>query len=116
MLIPSDVERQFNVENNAELCINVEMMLHACWECNRYGRGLSYQNIRRKVKYNQSRIGDQAMFNSWKNNLKTHLQCTLQISLINEIDKNKFEIFFEKTYEYLLFMNIKLMHGTNYIV
>jgi hypothetical protein len=24
--------------------------------------------------------------------------------------------FFEITYEYLLFMNIKLMHGTNYIV
>ena len=93
VLIPSDVERQFKVENNAELCINVEMMLHACWEYNRYGRGLSYQNIRKKVKYNQSRIGDQAMFNSWKNNLKKHLQCTLQISHINEIDKNKLELF-----------------------
>jgi hypothetical protein len=54
---PSDVERQFKVENNAEHCINVEMMLHACWEYNRYGRGLSYQNIRKKVTYNQSRIG-----------------------------------------------------------
>jgi hypothetical protein len=64
----------------AEHCINVEMMLHACWEYNRYGRGLSYQNIRKKVTYNQSRIGDQAMFNSWKDNLKKHLQCTLQIA------------------------------------
>jgi len=70
VLIQSDVERQFKVEYNAELCINVEMMSHACWEYNRYGRGLGYQNIRKKVKYNQSRIGDQAMFNSWKNNLK----------------------------------------------
>ena len=69
------------------------MMLHACWEYNRYGRGLSYQNIRKKVNYNQSRIGDQAMFNSWKNNLKKHLQCTLQTSHINEIDKNKLELF-----------------------
>ena len=27
-----------------------------------------------KVKYNQSRIGDQTIFNTWKNNLKKHLQ------------------------------------------
>ena len=26
--------------------------------------------IRNKVKYNQSRIGDQTIFNTWKNNLK----------------------------------------------
>ena len=110
VLIPSDVERQFKVENNTEFCINVEMMLHDC-----YGRDLSYQNIRKKVKYNQSRIGDQAMFNSWKNNLKKHLQCTLQTSHINEIDKNKLELY-EITYEYSLFMNLKLMHDTNYIV
>jgi flagellar biosynthesis protein FliP len=50
-------------------------------------------NIRNKLKYNQSRIGDQAMFNNWKNNLRKHLQCTLQTSHINEIDKNKLELF-----------------------
>jgi hypothetical protein len=38
VLIPSDVERHFKVEHNAGMCINVEMMLHACWEYNRYGR------------------------------------------------------------------------------
>ena len=32
--------------------------------------------IRNKVKYNQSRIVDQTIFNTWKNNLKKHLQCT----------------------------------------
>ena len=52
--------------------------------------------IRNKVKYNQSRIGDQIIFNSWKNNFKKHLQCTLQTSHINEIDdesdKNKLEL------------------------
>ena len=49
--------------------------------------------IRNKVKYNQSRIGDQTIFNTWKNNLKKLLQCTLQISHINENDKNKLELF-----------------------
>ena len=68
--------------------------------------------IRNKVRYNQSRIGDQTIFNTWKNNFKKHLQCTLQTSHINENDKN----FFGITYEYLLFMNIKLMHGNNCIV
>ena len=52
--------------------------------------------IRNKVKYNQSRIGDQTIFNSWKNNLKKYLQCTLQTSHINEFnnesDKNKLEL------------------------
>jgi hypothetical protein len=33
-----------------------------------------------KVKYNQSRIGDQTIFNTWKNYFKKHLQCTLQTS------------------------------------
>jgi hypothetical protein len=28
--------------------------------------------IRNKVKYNQSRIGDQTIFNTWKNNVKQH--------------------------------------------
>ena len=46
------------------------------------------RKIRNKVKYNQSRI-----FNTWKNNLKKHLQCTLQASHINENDKNKLELF-----------------------
>jgi len=46
VLIPSHVERQFKIENNAGLCINVEMMLHVCREYNRYGRGLSYRNIK----------------------------------------------------------------------
>jgi hypothetical protein len=32
--------------------------------------------IRNKVKYNQCRIGDQTIFNTWKNNFKKHLQCT----------------------------------------
>jgi hypothetical protein len=41
------------------------------------------------VKYNQSRIGDQTIFNTWKKNFKKHLQCTLQTSHINENDKNK---------------------------
>ena len=49
--------------------------------------------IRNKVKYNQSRIGDQTIFNTWKNNFKKHLQCTLQTSHINENDKNKLELF-----------------------
>jgi hypothetical protein len=40
--------------------------------------------IRNKVKYNQFRIGDQTIFNTWKNNFKKHLQCTLQTSHINE--------------------------------
>ena len=48
------------------------------------------------MKYNQSRIGDQTIFNTWKNNFKKHLQCTLQISHINEIDNesdnNKLEL------------------------
>ena len=52
--------------------------------------------IRNKVKYNQSRIGDQTIFNTWKNNFKKHLQCTLQTSHINEIvnesDKNRLEL------------------------
>ena len=30
--------------------------------------------IRNNVKYNQSRIGDQTIFNTWKNNVKQHLQ------------------------------------------
>ena len=68
--------------------------------------------IRIKVKYNQSGIGDQTIFNTFKK----HLQCTLQTSHINENDKNKLELFFGITYEYLLFMNIKLMHGNNCIV
>ena len=71
--------------------------------------------IRNKVKYNQSRIGDQTIFNTWKNNFKKHLQCTLQTSHINENDKNKLELF-RITYEYLLFINIRLMHGNNCIV
>jgi hypothetical protein len=49
--------------------------------------------IRNKVKYNQSRIGDQAIFNTWKNYFKKHLQCTLQTSHINENDKYKLEHF-----------------------
>jgi hypothetical protein len=36
-----------------------------------------------KVKYNQSRIGDQTIFNTWKNNFKKHLQYTLQTSHID---------------------------------
>ena len=47
--------------------------------------------IRNKVKYNQSGIGDQTMFNTFKK----HLQCTLQTSHINENDKNKLELFSE---------------------
>jgi hypothetical protein len=42
--------------------------------------------IRNKVKYNQSQIGDQTIFNTWKNHLKKHLQCILQTSHTNEID------------------------------
>ena len=49
--------------------------------------------IRNKVKYNQSRIGDQTIFNTWKNNFKKHLQCKLQTSHINENDKIKLELF-----------------------
>ena len=45
------------------------------------------------MKYNQSRIGDQTIFNTWTNNFKKHLQCTLQTSHINENDKNKLELF-----------------------
>ena len=39
-------------------------------------------NIRNKVKYNQSRIGDQTIFNTWENDFKKHLQCTLQICIL----------------------------------
>ena len=46
-----------------------------------------------KVKYNQSRIGDQTILNTWKNNFKKHLQYKLQTSHNNEIDKNKLELF-----------------------
>jgi len=49
--------------------------------------------IRNKVKYNQSRIGDQTIFNTWKNYFIKHLQYTLQTSHINENDKNKLELF-----------------------
>ena len=50
--------------------------------------------IHNKVKYNQSRIGDQTIFNTWKNNLKNIYNArTLQTSHINEIDKNKLELF-----------------------
>jgi hypothetical protein len=49
--------------------------------------------IRNKVKYNQSRIGDQTIFNSWKNNFKKHLQYTLKTLHINEIDKSILEPF-----------------------
>jgi hypothetical protein len=42
---------------------------------------------------NQSRIGDQTIFNTWKNYFKKHLHCTLQTSHINENDKNKLELF-----------------------
>ena len=49
--------------------------------------------IRNKVIYNQSRIGDQTIFNTWKNNFKKHLHFTLQTSHINENDKNKLELF-----------------------
>ena len=45
------------------------------------------------MKYNQSRIGDQTIFNTWKNNFKKHLQCTLQTLHINENDKNKLKLF-----------------------
>ena len=45
--------------------------------------------IRNKEKYNQSRIGDQTIFNTWKNNFKKQLQS----SHINENDKNKLELF-----------------------
>ena len=38
--------------------------------------------IRNKVKYNQSRIGDQTIFHTWKNYLKKRLQCTLKTSHI----------------------------------
>ena len=69
------------------------------------------------MKYNQSRIGDQTIFNSWKNNFKKHLQCTLQTSHINEIDdesdKNKLELIRNNIW---LFMNLKLMHDNNGIV
>ena len=48
--------------------------------------------IRNKVKNNQSRIEDQTIFNTWKNNFKKHVQCTLQTSHIIEIDKSKLEL------------------------
>ena len=60
-------------------------------------------NIRNKVKYNQSRIGDQAIFNTWKNNFKKHLQCPLQTSHINEIDKNKLELFRNNIWVFIIY-------------
>jgi hypothetical protein len=42
--------------------------------------------------YYITRIGDQTIFNTWKNNKKKCLQCTLQTSHINETDKNKLEL------------------------
>jgi hypothetical protein len=35
--------------------------------------------IRNKVKYNQSRIGDQKIFNTWKNNFKKHIVSSLSL-------------------------------------
>ena len=51
------------------------------------------RKIRNKVKYNQSGIGDQTIFNTWNNNFKKHLHCTLQTSHINQNNKNKLELF-----------------------
>jgi hypothetical protein len=45
------------------------------------------------VKYNQSRIGDQTIFNTWKNNFRKHLQYTLQTSHINENNKKQISVF-----------------------
>ena len=56
------------------------------------------RKIRNKVKYNQSRI-----FNTWKNNLKKHLQCTLQTSYINENDKNKLELFRNNIWVFIIY-------------
>ena len=67
------------------------------------------------MKNNQSRIEDQTIFNTWKNNLKKHLHCTLQTSHINENDKNKLELI-RNNIRVFIIMNIKLMHGNNFIV
>jgi hypothetical protein len=37
--------------------------------------------IRNKVKYNQSRIGDQTIFNTWKNNLKKQIKIKSPLKL-----------------------------------
>ena len=59
--------------------------------------------IRNKVKYNQSRIGHQTIFNIGKNNFKKHLQCTLQTSHINEIDKNKLELIRNNIWVFIIY-------------
>ena len=38
--------------------------------------------IRNKVKYNQSRIGDQTIFNTWKNNFKKHYRLRILMKMI----------------------------------
>ena len=58
-----------------------------------------------KVKYNQSRIGDQTIFNTWKNNFKTNLQCILETSHINEIDKNKLELIRNNIQLYIMYQH-----------
>jgi hypothetical protein len=54
------------------------------------------------LKYNQSRIGDQAIFNTWKNNFKQHLQYTLHLLILmdkflNVLFSNIFLISYWKT-------------------
>jgi hypothetical protein len=56
-----------------------------------------------KVKYNQSRIGDQTILNTWKNNFKKHLQYKLQTSHNNEIDKNKLELFRNSIWVFIIY-------------
>jgi len=51
-------------------------------------------------------MGNQTIFNTWKNNFKKHLQCTLQTSHINEIDKNKLELIRNNIWLFIIYEHI----------
>ena len=72
----SNIMLGLNSSEDVDVIINIIIFISK-WEI---------WKIRNTVKYNQSRIGDQTIFNTWKNNLKTNLQCILQTWHINEID------------------------------
>ena len=71
--------------------------------------------IRNKEKYYQSRIGDQTIFNTWKNNKKIIIyNAYYKLPILMKLIKTNWSLF-GITYNYILFINIKLMHDNNCI-
>ena len=48
---------------------------------------LEIWKIRNKVKYNQSRIGDKTVFNTWKNNLKNIYNVHYKLRILMKMKK-----------------------------